>query len=253
VLNEFLVPRATDEMEFVMTRYETNQVQQYTPEWELKFGFKNIRKKRTWYIEAFNRDNGGMVGPRVYYQDDENYRHDIWAAGASYEKGHWIFTNVQEFIYPPEPGALPTPFQADSRVMTELNETPEEINIQIKISRIEDFRNARKAQLSIRDILLYKRMHPEDRQKDTLLHGRLAAPFTCLVVVLIALPFGAASGRRNVFVGVAGSIVICFGFFVCQQLGLALGYGGRLPGWLAGWLPNLVFASLGLFLTWRAR
>jgi lipopolysaccharide export system permease protein len=96
-------------------------------------------------------------------------------------------------------------------------------------------------------------MHPEDDQKDTLLHGRLAAPFTCLVVVLIALPFGAASGRRNVFVGVASSIVICFGFFVCQQLGLAMGYGGKLPGWLAGWLPNIVFASWGLILTWRVR
>ena len=38
------------------------------------------------------------------------------------------------------------------------------------------------------------------------------------VVVVIALPFGAAGGRRNVFVGVASSIVICFIYFVLQQL-----------------------------------
>lgn len=253
VLNEFFVPRAAEEMESVMTRYETNEVQNYSADWELKFGFKNARERRTWYIEAFNRETGDMVGPRVYYVGNDGFRYDVSAAGATFEEGHWIFTNVQEFVYPPQAGAEPTYIRNDARVMTDLTETPEQINIQIKISRIEDFRKARKAQLSIRDILLYKKMHPNDDQKDTLLHGRMAAPFTCLVVVLIALPFGAASGRRNVFVGVASSIVICFGFFVCQQLGLALGYGGKMPAWLAGWLPNLVFATWGAVLTWRIR
>lgn len=251
-LNELFVPHATEKMNSVMTRYETNEVQNYSADWEVKFSFKNVSERRTWYIEAFHAEKGVMVGPRVFFVDQDGYRHDVSAAGAVYEKGHWTFTNVQAFVYPPNEDTF-TISSYDSRVMTELNETPEAIDIQIKISRIEDFRKARKAQLSIRDILLYKTMHPEDDQKDTLLHGRLAAPFTCLVVVLIALPFGAASGRRNVFVGVASSIVICFGFFVCQQLGLAMGYGGKLPGWLAGWLPNIVFATWGLILTWRVR
>jgi lipopolysaccharide export system permease protein len=70
-----------------------------------------------------------------------------------------------------------------------------------------------------------------------------------LVVVLIAIPFGAASGRRNVFVGVASSILICFVYFVLQQVGLALGTGGWLPPWLAGWCPNLAFGITGLWLT----
>ena len=83
--------------------------------------------------------------------------------------------------------------------------------------------------------------------------GRLAAPWTCLVVVLIAIPFGAASGRRNLFFGVAGSIFICFGFFVVQQFSLALGSGGYMPPWLAAWLPNMIFAGLGLLLTARVR
>jgi lipopolysaccharide export system permease protein len=87
----------------------------------------------------------------------------------------------------------------------------------------------------------------------TKLHGRLAAPWTCLVVVLIAIPFGAASGRRNLFVGVAGSVFICFTFFVLQQVGLALGTGGFLPAWLAAWLPNLAFGVTGLLLITRVR
>jgi lipopolysaccharide export system permease protein len=78
-------------------------------------------------------------------------------------------------------------------------------------------------------------------------------PWTCLVVVLIALPFGAPSGRRNAFVGVASSIFIVLAFLVLTRVGLALGTGGHLPPWVAGWLPNIVFSAAGLWLTARVR
>jgi len=70
---------------------------------------------------------------------------------------------------------------------------------------------------------------------------------------LIALPFGAAAGRRNVFVGVASSIVICIGYIILAQIGIVLGTGGYLPAWLAGWFANLFFGVLGLWLTARVR
>jgi lipopolysaccharide export LptBFGC system permease protein LptF len=70
---------------------------------------------------------------------------------------------------------------------------------------------------------------------------------------LIAIPFGASSGRRNVFAGVASSIVICFCYFVLLRVGLALGTGGYLPAWLAGWGPNLLFAAGGVWLSLRGR
>jgi lipopolysaccharide export LptBFGC system permease protein LptF len=72
-------------------------------------------------------------------------------------------------------------------------------------------------------------------------------------VVFIAIPFGAAPGRRNLFFGVAGSIFICFAFFILQQIGLALGMNAFLPAWLAAGLPNLFFAALGVVLTLRIR
>ena len=85
------------------------------------------------------------------------------------------------------------------------------------------------------------------------MHARLAEPWTCLVVVLIALPFGMPAGRRNVFVGVAGSIFIAFAYFLLLRFALALGTGGYLPAWLAAWLPNSGFAAAGilLFRRWR--
>ena len=87
----------------------------------------------------------------------------------------------------------------------------------------------------------------------TKLQGRLAGPWTCLVVVLIAVPFAAASGRRNVFVGVAASIFICFAYFILQQFGFAFGAAGFLPPWLAAWFPNLFFGTVGLGMMMRLR
>ena len=86
----------------------------------------------------------------------------------------------------------------------------------------------------------------------TKFYGRLAAPWTCLVVVLIAIPFGVASGRRNLFVGVAGSVFICFTFFVLPAGRAGVGYG-RLFARVAGGLAanNLAFGATGLLLAAR--
>ena len=143
--------------------------------------------------------------------------------------------------------------------MPEFNEAPEEFKHAIEFNN--RFRGASvvdSADIPIVEILAYLRRNPDLSAKrraplETQLYGRIAAPFTCVVVVLIAIPFGAASGRRNIFMGVAGAIVICFVYFVLLKLGLALGTGGYLPPWLAAWLPNLTFGVTGLFLMLRVR
>ncbi|MEI9962422.1 MAG: LptF/LptG family permease [Limisphaerales bacterium] len=142
--------------------------------------------------------------------------------------------------------------------MPEFTETPAQIRSEIKIAEYLSLGGTRKADIPISFLFDYLRLHPHLSGDDaaklfTKFHARLAAPWTCLVVVLIAIPFGAASGRRNLFVGVAGSIFICFAYFVIQQISLALGAGSHLPGWLAAWLPNMIFGAAGLLLMTRVR
>ena len=253
VLNEWWLPRSAERTEAIFNQYNTNAHQTARGDWELDCGFTNTREKRTWMMEAFNRSTADIVRPHIEWILPDGTRHEVYADAGGWVDQHWVFTNVQEFVYPPVKGTFPLLSNYTERVMTAFHELPEEIRIQIKLAKIADIREARNAHLSIRDIMLYRKLHPEDIEKNTLLHGRLAAPWTCLVVVLIALPFGAASGRRNVFVGVASSVVFCFGYFVFQQLSLVLGFSGRIPGWLAGWLPNLVFSAVGIFYSLRIR
>jgi len=141
----------------------------------------------------------------------------------------------------------------------EFTETPEEINSKINVT--EHFGHqtrTHRADIPLFVILNYLRLdpNPEPGLRSwlyTKLHGRLAGPCTCLVVVVIAVPFAAGSGRRNVFVGVAASISIFFVYYVLQQLGFAFGEAGRVPAWLAAWLPNLVFGFAGLWMMARVR
>jgi lipopolysaccharide export system permease protein len=150
------------------------------------------------------------------------------------------------------------PLVTNDLVLPALTERPRLIRSEIKISAINDFRSLRKAQLSSAEILDFLRLHPQlDRVRTnallTLFHSRMAVPWICVVVVLIAVPFGALPGRRNVFVGVASSIFICFLFLIVRDLTLALGSGGHLAPWLAAWLPNIIFALAGAVLLWRVR
>jgi lipopolysaccharide export LptBFGC system permease protein LptF len=57
--------------------------------------------------------------------------------------------------------------------------------------------------------------------------------------VFIALPFGALSSQRNVFVGVAASIFIVFAYYVVMSVGMAFGARGWLPPRLAAGCPTL--------------
>jgi lipopolysaccharide export system permease protein len=256
-LNETWVPDANARAEQIRLRHQTVANDPSVSDWR-SLNFKNDRGNRVWNVEAYNLKTFEMRNPRVEWERPDGTRYLVLAQSAIYTNACWSFGNVTLLTYQGGTNVLPSRFSTNWLVLGEFEETPEIIRSEIKISGMTSRQAAKRAQLSILEIYQYLRLHPAlARDKyallNTQLHGRLAEPWTCLVVVLIALPFGAASGRRNAFVGVANSISICFTYFILLKFGLALGTGGYLPPWLAAWLPNLVFASLGATLIWQVR
>ena len=94
--------------------------------------------------------------------------------------------------------------------------------MQIKFSKLNAVKASKRARFSLKEIKYIEthlQLNPRDRAiLETQKQMRIAQPVKCLVAALIAIPFGAASGRRNVTIGVAASIFICLGYFVLQQL-----------------------------------
>ena len=82
----------------------------------------------------------------------------------------------------------------------------------------------------------------------THLQYRLALPWTCAVVALIATSLGIGYSRRGVLSSVAAAILIVFAMNFVMHLFLALGEGARIPDWAAAWTPNVLFGALGLVL-----
>jgi lipopolysaccharide export system permease protein len=259
-LNEFQVPDSADVAEQIMLRRTDPEKVVAQRDRARNLGFTNARDGRTWQIGTFNFKTFEMLHPQVDWRLPDGSRRWIFAERAVLTNGVWVFHNVREFEESGEAGSLLIPsVQTNVVAYPEFSESPDEIRSEIKISeRLGSVRSARKADIPISEIRDYLRLHPNPSRSDrdwlhTILHGRLAAPWTCIVVVLIALPFGAASGRRNIFVGVASSVVICFAYFILLNVGLALGAGGRMPPWLAAWLPNLTFGLAGIWMTLRVR
>jgi lipopolysaccharide export LptBFGC system permease protein LptF len=172
----------------------------------------------------------------------------------------WLFLNAREYRDAGAGSRLLQPLLVTNALaMPQLSETPEQIESEVWISkRLGRIAETKEADVPLPVILNYLRLHPHpDREVSpwlrTMMHGRIASPWTCLVVVLIAVPFAGASARKNLFVGVASSIGICFAFFVLEQFSIALGAGGHLPPWLAAWLPNVAFSMLALTMILRIR
>jgi lipopolysaccharide export system permease protein len=258
-LNELAVPNSSDLAEKISRRRIAVQAGALRPGQIGNLTFNNSRDRRIWRIGMYDSNAEIMIDPRVVWVLPDSSVRWLDADRAERLDGVWVFLNAREYREEPKANSMPMPILQTNRLaLPEFTETPEQIKSEIKLSRSISLRPGVRVEMAIRELLNYLRLHPDPKPKErdwlyTQLHGRLAAPWTCLVVVLIAIPFGAASGRRNVFFGVAGSIFICFAFFVLQKVGLAMGSGGFLPPWIGAWLPNLFFSVTGAWLTARVR
>jgi lipopolysaccharide export system permease protein len=262
-LNEFVVPDSSAAGDRIKMRREPKPAGSLPPNLISKFGFTNSRDgDRKWLIGLYNTDTSEMTDVTVIWKLADGSSRWMKAARGVSSNDEWVFYDVQEYNEPPESRALLMPIvQTNKMVFPEFTETPDEIKSEIKITGADRPRSGGGAaiklpELSIREILSYLRLHPHPQRENELytkLYGRLAAPWTCLVAVLIAIPFGTLGGRRNVFVGVASSIVICLLYYFLQPLCLTFGSAGFMPPWLAAWLPNLVFGLAALCMTARVR
>ncbi len=259
-LNEVCVPDSGDVADAIKARRMPHPPDAPHRNQVLNDGFVNSRDGRMWRFDSCDTRTGEMVAPIVVSTLRDGSRLWLKADRASRSNAVWTFYGAREYREGYQSNSIPVlVLKTNVLFQPQFSETPEEIRSELKISAMLNtlsLRGVKRADIPIIELLNYLRLHPHPNQAAALytkLEGRLAMPWTCLVVVLIATPFGAASGRRNVFVGVASSILIFFAYYVLQQLSLALGAGGTLPPWIAGWLPNLAFGVAGLWLTAKVR
>jgi len=256
-LNEYVAPGSAEAAQAMVEG--RGAAAEGEDDWTERVNFRNARANRIWNIGSFNLRTHEMASPHLEWTLENGVRKQLLAERAVRVDGQWQFENAEIFAYEPETDLEKfRPVKTNMFSSPQIDETPEEIALHLKFNRLNARDAAKRPRLSLREIA-YLEEHLDLNERDrsllaTQYHARLAQPWTCLVVALIAFPFGmTAHSRRNAVVGVASSIFICFGYFVLLRIGLALGTGGMVAPWVAAWLPNGLFGGLGGWLMWRTR
>jgi len=258
-LDEFCAPLTSELAAQVLDRHVQRPVDAPDRDAVKKLDFQNARQARNWHIGIYHRKTGDMYSVLVIWRLPDGTWRQLIADRARWTNGVWTFYGVTEIRQSDSPNGLPVRVQYAELAEPGFSETPDEIKSEISISeRFAHQARTKGADLPLTDIANYLRLNPDVKGALrswllTKFNGRFASPFTCVVVIVIGVPFAAASGRRNVFVGVAASITIFFVYFLLQQFGLAFGEVGRVPAWLAAWLPNLAFSLAGFWMMSRVR
>jgi lipopolysaccharide export system permease protein len=237
-LNEIAVPNCVQWFNSILTRYVKKDNDPTAKTVFTNVGYRNNQAQRLWKIGQYDSRAKTMLNPNVIWTTPDGCQHQLRADNAIYTNKTWVFFNVSQFAKTNSHSKFVQLPDTNQLAMPEFEERPKQIYLDLKFAAAQGTLSSRTADIPLADLWPYLKQNPnlshqESAQLWTKFHARLASPWTCFIVVLMAIPFGAPSGRRNLFYGVAGSIFICFAFFVLQQLSLAFGIGGHLPGWVA--------------------
>ncbi|MEW6376985.1 MAG: LPS export ABC transporter permease LptF [Thermodesulfobacteriota bacterium] len=84
------------------------------------------------------------------------------------------------------------------------------------------------------------------------LHKRYAIPFACIVFGLLGVPLGIQPRRSGKSYGFVFSILILLAYYISLIAFEILAMRKTIPPFLAGWAPNFLFGSLGIYLLIKA-
>jgi LPS export ABC transporter permease LptG len=207
--------------------------------------FRNRTDLRTWFIQNFRLGDNMFNNVQVLQQDANDNIVMSYVAGRAYYRPQtktWDLENVRLAYYDATGNITKEDF-LPTLTIEHWTETP------FRLSSA----NVQAESLSVPELAEY--LHFNADFPPTLLapfrthfHYRLALPWTCLVVVCIAAPLGIGYSRRGVLSSVAAAVILVFSNNFLVHLFLALGEGDRVPGWVAAWTPNILFAAIGLYL-----
>jgi len=251
-INEFYAPWAAEEANAMReARFKplTGQIKENVP-------YFNQQAGRVWRINRMNLDTPRLLeGVRISFDRPDGSRQvDVTCRKAEYLDGMWwlFYPQYNFFDELNNPVENPQPQLSGLviRAFPDLTEKP------------RDFLLMNKAweNYTVRDMAHHIKTHPHLGRRELVsktydIQARLAAPFSCLIITLFAIPAGVATGRQSVFKGVLLAVAMFFGFYALSLLCMVLVKNEylHLPALLGAWLPNMLFLAAGTALFYRQR
>jgi lipopolysaccharide export system permease protein len=254
-LTASVIPRAVEESRTFLENLEfaADQAERDARDLGLLYnlGFDNRKEGRLWFMNRFSERAWLGLGVNVHTRDETGQELSRISAREAFfdnTQGHWVFIDGRELLIDPETGdplrAMPfkekkfEEFDEDPTLMLALHKEPKELSLNELRRIIETVPPAE---------------NPAVRAYLVRYFSLLAAPFSCLVVVGIAVPFAVSGVRNNPMIGVSKAMGFFAIFYVLITLASILGERQMIPAILAAWIPNLVMLAMSVRLFVQAR
>ena len=254
-LTSMVVPRAVEQFRTFFDNLEYAAMEAQVDAREIgliyNLGYDNRKDGRLWFMNRFSERAWLALGVNVHTRGlDGRESSRISAAEAYYDdtQGYWVFVNGRELVIDPESGdPLRTinfkqrafkDFDEDPALMLALHKKPNELSLN-ELRRIIDTMPAEE--------------NPVVHAYLVRFYALLASPFSCLVIVGIAVPFAVSGVRTNPMIGISKSLGYFAVFYVLISVAAVFGERQIIAPWLAAWLPNLLLLGVAFWLYRRAQ
>lgn len=89
----------------------------------------------------------------------------------------------------------------------------------------------------------------EDRaKKRTEWHVRIARIFSCLVLVLLAIPSSVTFQRRGTMKGIGIAVILAAFQLFLYRVFPSLGEAGVIQAWISAWIPNALYLVIAIYI-----
>ena len=213
-------------------------------------GFDNRKEGRLWLMNRFSERAWLGLGVNVFIRGEDGKELNRISATEAYfddTRGCWVFLNGRELIFDPETGDPMrilsfkekrfVAFYEDPNLMLALHKDPKELSL-FELRRIIGAIPPEENPIVHAYLVRY--------------HALLAMPFSCLVVVGLAVPFAVFGVRSNPMIGILICMCCFLVFYLLISISTILGERQVIPALLAAWLPNLIMFGTAMWLFRRA-
>jgi len=194
-----------------------------------------------YFIRRLLKDAGRMDGVVVNQFEDGALKRVIEAKEGQYQGGVWEFGHGTMYVFT---GGTTVVTQFD-RLRVGLTQTPQEIALPQRDP----------SEMSVQELRLYIRVLQRSGENVARyvaqVHFKLAVPLSAALFALLAVPVGLRPHRSGTSIGLGLTFLVLIGYYIISAAALPLGENGRLNPVVAGWLPDLVLAVVGVALLQR--
>jgi lipopolysaccharide export system permease protein len=206
---------------------------------------KEKRDNVSYAVNVLTIDRGGVLkSPRIFEFDANGYvSRQIVSGSARILEGHWMLSNVEEQKYD-------TRSSADQAriVTTKIPQMDWPTSLTAEMVSVALLRPDRMSTIDLFDYIRHLDANGQTAQRYEIEFWRkVFYPLSCLVMVVLALPFAYLHFRQaGITTYVFGGVMIGISFFLLNNV---FGYLGNLSNW-SPWLtaaaPGLIYSVMSL-------